>query len=137
MKYTFAFTQPGSTASIIEVLSDGQRLSPLSGPKVSHTGDVQVVRPVRAIRGVAIGRGLGMVTETFRAQKEHASAFAASQYERITVQRMLGCTGLLQIQGDAGGSMKMRNATCVSASTTNMGLYTVTDFTFVGSQWTT
>lgn len=136
MKYTFAYTPIGSTASKIEILcGETPRLSALAGPKSQSSGQIEVIEPIRGISGIPVARGLGLSTETFRAQKEHASYFAGVTYDRVTIKQMLGAKGILAMEGSEGGRIRLLNAVCISANPVEIGILTIIDFTFTGSGW--
>jgi hypothetical protein len=137
MKYTFAYTPVGSTTTKIEVLcGDTPRMSALAGPKSQSSGQIEVIEPIRGFAGIPVARGLSISSETFRAQKEHASYFAGVTYDRVTIKSMLGARGILSMEGSQGGRIRLINAVCVAANPVEIGILTIIDFTFTGSQWT-
>ena len=136
MKYTFLFTPIGATSVVTVILCPGGKNPALAGLKVSHTGQVDIIEPIRGASVVPVPRGLGVSTENFRACLEFTSPLLAEQYARVGLTQMRGCRGILIKQTQDGGVMRLRNAVCVGASPEVIGILTITDFTFTGSQWT-
>lgn len=135
MKYTFKFTPIGASSTQTAVLCPGDRNAALAGPKASHSGQMDVIEPIRGPSAVPVPRGVGTSTETFRAMKEFPNSYQAEQYARVTLANMRGARGTL-IKETGNGRMNLINAVCVAADPEVIGILTITQFTFTGSLWT-
>lgn len=136
MKVTFTYTPLLGGSSRAEVLALGQRNAPIAPMEFSHVGVAQSAHAIRSETLSFFARGGGNVTESFQAQKEHDSYWAAVTWTRIEVGKMRGKSGTLLFEADVGsGRIRLVNAVCVSASGSITGIVSFIDFTFVGGLW--
>lgn len=135
MKYTFKYTPVGQSNIVSLVLCPGDRNAALAGPKVSHSGQIDIIEPIHGASAVTTPRGVGLSTENIRACKEFPTNYLAEQYARVTLAALRGARGTL-IKETGGGRMNLINAVCVAADPEVIGILTITRFVFTGSLWT-
>lgn len=136
MKVTFTYAPVGGRLIKAEVLSLGRRLSPLAPVEFSHDGVVQESHPIRSADKAFFGRGGGSVSESFVAQKEHATHWAAIVWTRVTIGPMRGAAGTLMFEDDTAGRISLVNAICKTARGHLEGITSFVNFQFVGGSWT-
>ncbi len=137
MKVTFIYAPsligPQTTP---ESLALGNRHSPLAPMDFEHTGEAQASFPPRALAKTFFGRGGGHVVESFIAQKEHTSYFAAVIWTRVTLGNLRGRQGTLQFDANDGtGRVRLLNCVCIKARGHLVGLVSFVNFQFIGGSW--
>jgi hypothetical protein len=137
MKVNFLYVPVtgGGTITPTPALALGSKLSPLN-QSFNHAGVPQAVHYPRAAAMSFFGRGGANVSETFTAQADHASYWAAVVYTRVKLGALMGTKGTLRFDADdGGGSIQLIGCVCTKASGRLIGLLSLVDFEFVGGVW--